>query len=292
MIIQVSFRVLHTGPKKPKAPHALNDICHNLLGYLNKKVKECTFCYPPWNAEEPLDRVALVRDRAECRGLPSDRLWIFIGMPAPPKPPKTFVCVKSLDGPLLVEGVGKYGVERLMADEAVGYIPTLPRHGSLGRKHGGEGGDESKEQCATASSLEDPAHAEALMALLPEVIETVQGVLGDSYRDLPQGSKGIGSGMAAMASVVSHLATMKEGGQEWGEGTSVEGFKEDSALGAMVGIASSLVLKAQGLNEREAKRALKHLITKEGRLDGSRRLEFKDKTRVEFFTGHRSLWIK
>lgn len=284
MKVQLSFRVVHKGSKKPKDPHTLNGICHQLVGYLNKKVKEFEFCYPLWNPEEPLDRVALIHDKKEAKGLPSDRLWIFVGMEGvPPKPPKSFLLVKSLDGPLLVEALQTFGTETLKERKDVYYVPTLPFH----HDHG-----DDKKTLWTASSLEDPAHGEALMALLPEVTETVEGVLGDVYQEMAGPTKHLASGMAAMTTVVSHMSQMKEKDGDWGEGCSTEDFKDDAGLGTMVGIASALVLKARGLSERDAKRALKHLITKEGRMDGSRRIQAQGGKALERFSGHRSLWLR
>jgi hypothetical protein len=91
--------------------------------------------------------------------------------------------------------------------------------------------------------------------------------------------------------VVSQLGILKEGGKEWGEACAKEEADEAVTLGSLVGIASALVLKAQGLDEATSKRMLRRLGHKDARLDGSRRLPFKkDPMKIEEFTGRRSLW--
>jgi len=284
-MIQVSFRILHTGSKKPKDLHVLNQMCATAMAFVNKTHKDMQVCYPLWNPEDPVDRVALVHDRQDCKGLPGDRLWVLVGFggATPPKPPPVFVRINGLDGPPLLHALNAYGVDKLIGNETIQYVPTLPFHTD----------DPDGSQGWTASTLEDPTHGEVLLDMIPDVVQTVEGVLGDVHAELPEDLAHVGASMAAVTTVVSQLGILKEGGKEWGEACAKEEAGEAVTLGSLVGIASALVLKAQGLDEAAGKRMLRRLGRKEARLDGSRRLPFtKDPMKIEGFTGHRSLWLQ
>ncbi len=263
-----------------------------MMAFFNKKCKDVQLQFPLWNPEEPVDRVALVHNRKDCKRLPLDRVWVFVGFDkVPPKPPSTFVTIKTLDGPLLLQALQDYGIEKLANDESIQFVSILPFH--LDDPEPSQGSSVSTLKQWTASTLEDPAHADVLMDMVPEVVQTVEGVLGDFHADMPEELQHIGSSMAAVTTVVSQLGILKDGGKEWGEACSPDEADEAVTLGSLVGIASALVLRAQGMDETKGKRILRRLTRKEARLDGSRRLPHTaDPLKLEPFTGHRSLWLQ
>jgi len=277
-LIQTSFRIVPSGKKgKPKAPHVIHQACHQILGFLTKKCKGFEFCYPLWNPENPIDRVAVVPSRAECKALPRDRLWILVGMGGTPRaPPPHYVSVPSLDAPCILEALTKGGLEKLAADPAIAYRTTLPLH----------------EEDRGWVPPQDPAQAEAIMEVLPEITSSVVGILEDTRGEMSETSAGLGAALGAVTSIIAQVSEMKEEGRDWGETADKEATSDRMApLGSLVGLSAALVTHAQGLSQRESQRLLKRLTRKPARLDGMRRLDFKKDRPVEFYSGHRSLWL-
>lgn len=297
MQIPVSFRVVtnevQTIAKRVKNISSLYASCHQLLTYVNKHYHpDVTFVYPEWNPEDVVDRIAVEDSIQSCRNLSDDRFWILLGTTKIPKsPPPYFMSSRSMepkDIVTLLQKTWTYDRIRCMNDYMTGFTSMRAIHD--------EKNEHKDDVCDYGKEIE-PSVSDTVLEAMPEVFESVKGILEDTREDMNDFPKAFGSMLGATVALVNYISLMKEQNIGWDSESDGGSVKKDIiTLGTLVGTASAIVTRVQGITEDQGKRMIKHLLHKPARKDG-KLLFMKQNSEhshghVRRYDGNMSAWLK
>lgn len=296
MQIPISFRVVtnevQSIAKRAKNIVSIHTSCHQLLSYINKHYKnDVEFVYPEWNPEDVVDRISIEDSLQSCRNLGNDRLWFLLGTSKTPKsPPMYFISSKSMEPKDIIVLLQKtFTHDRLTSvREYITSTRSIVDGSDMNYDNKNKDSDYAKEQERTMS--------ETILEAIPEVFESVKGVLEDTREDMNNFPKAYGSTLGATVALVNYVSLMKEQTIDWESEVDAKSVKKDIiSIGTLIGAASAIVTRVQGITEDKGKRLIKHLLHKPARKDGkllfARKNAEQNYSHIKRYDGNLSAWL-
>lgn len=299
MQIPISFRVVtnevQSIAKRAKNAVSMHSSCHQLLSYINKHYKpDVEFVYPEWNPEDVVDRISVEDSLQSCRNLGNDRLWFLLGTSKTPKsPPMYFISSKSMEPKDIVVLLQKTFTHDILTNVHE-YITKITSARST--VDSGDMNDDNRNKESDYAKEQERTMSETILEAIPEVFESVKGVLEDTREDMNNFPKAYGSTLGATVALVNYVSLMKEQNIDWESEVDAESVRKDIiSIGTLIGAASAIVTRVQGITEDKGKRLIKHLLHKPARKDGkllfARKNAEQNYSHIKRYDGNLSAWL-